>query len=124
MAQFRKNGRSRRIAIGEHGRLTPDEARSEAKKLLGAVETGADPIEQRQAARGVRTFREIADEFMRKHVASKRKDRTRYEYGLLLNVHILPSLVLDESLTSGGTTSRDCTLRFPIARSLQIVASP
>jgi Arm DNA-binding domain len=54
VAQFRKDGRSRRIAIGEHGRLTPDEARSEAKKLLGAVETGTDPIEQRRSARDVR----------------------------------------------------------------------
>jgi integrase len=92
VAQFRKDGRSRRIAIGGHGRLTPDEARSEAKRLLGAVETGADPIEQRRAARGVRTFRAIAEEFMNNHVASKRKDRTRYEYGRLLGVHILPAL--------------------------------
>jgi hypothetical protein len=54
VAQFRMDGRSRRIVIGEHGRLTPDEARSEAKKLLGAVEKGADPIEERRAARGAR----------------------------------------------------------------------
>ncbi len=52
VAQFRKDGRSRRIAIGEHGRLTPEEARSEAKKLLGAVEKGADPIAERRAVFG------------------------------------------------------------------------
>jgi hypothetical protein len=57
VTQFRANGRSRRIAIGEHGRLTPDEARSEAKKLLGAIESGADPIAQRRAARAARTLR-------------------------------------------------------------------
>ncbi len=92
VAQFRKNGRSRRIAIGEHGRLTPDEARSEAKKLLGAVESGADPIAQRRAARAVRTLREAADEFMRLHVAPKRKNRTHEEYERLLKTHILPAL--------------------------------
>jgi integrase len=92
VAQFRKDGRSRRVAIGEHGRLTPDEARSEAKKLLGAVEKGVDPVEERRLARGVRTFREIADEFVHRHVALKRKRRTRYEYERLLNVHIFPAL--------------------------------
>ena len=91
VAQYRKDARSRRIAIGEHGRLTPDEARSEAKKLLGAVERGDDPIEERRAASRVRTFQEVADDFMRRHIGQKRKRRTRYEYGLLLNVHILPA---------------------------------
>ena len=74
------------------GGLTPDEARSQAKTLLGAVETGADPIEERRAARAVRTFRELAEDFMRLHVATKRKTRTGQEYQRLLDLHVLPAV--------------------------------
>jgi hypothetical protein len=37
IAQYRKDGRSRRTRIGEHGRLTPEQARKEARKVLGLV---------------------------------------------------------------------------------------
>ena len=40
VAQYRKDGRSRRTRIGDHGRLTPEEARKLARVILGAVETG------------------------------------------------------------------------------------
>jgi integrase len=92
VAQFRKDGRSRRMSLGEHGRLTPDEARSEAKKILGAIEGGADPIAKRREQRGVRTFREVADEFLSLHVETKRKGRTHEEYRRLLNLHVYPSI--------------------------------
>jgi Arm DNA-binding domain len=80
VVQYRKGGRSRRSTIGEHGRLTPEEARSEAKKLLGSVEKGEDPIAARKAQRAVRTFKEVAAEFLTSHVKPKRKARTYEGY--------------------------------------------
>src|ERR1700731_5477744 len=89
VAQYRHGGRSRRATIGEHGRLTPDEGRSEAKQLLGIVEAGSDPIAERRAAREVRTFKAVAD-FLSLHAATKRKARTVAEYRRILQARILP----------------------------------
>lgn len=77
--QFRLHGRSRRFAIGEYGKLTAEEARSQARILLGEVEGGVDPVEARKQARAVMTFKEVADLFIRDHL-SKKKDRTQGNY--------------------------------------------
>ena len=92
IAQYRQCGRSRRIRLGEHGRLTPEEARKHAKILFGDVERGLDPIEARRAERRVRTFREVADDFMRLHIRAKRKPRTAEEFERLLTRTILPAI--------------------------------
>jgi hypothetical protein len=72
IAQYRKGGRSRRTRIGEHGRLTPEQARKEARKVLGLVEGGRDPIAERKAAREIRTFKAVTTDFLDLHVKSKR----------------------------------------------------
>src|ERR1700731_1680967 len=92
VAQYRQNGRSRRVNLGEHGRLTPDEPRSLAKKLLGVVETGADPIEARREARAMRTCAEGAEDVMRQHGAAKRKGRTEASYREVLKKHVYPAI--------------------------------
>jgi integrase len=92
IAQYRKDGRSRRTRIGEHGRLTPEEARRQAKIVLGAVESGKDPIAERKAAREVRTFKAVATDFLDHHVKAKRKARTADEYERILTVHVIPAL--------------------------------
>jgi integrase len=92
VAQYRQAGRSRRSTIGDHGRLTPDEARSEAKKLLGRVEKGEDPIAARKAELRVQDFSEIASDFLSLHAKAKRKPRTHEGYTILIERHINPSI--------------------------------
>jgi integrase len=99
VAQYRQHGKSRRIKLGQHGRLTPDEARSMAKKVLGIVEDGKDPIEERRVKQKVRTFREVANDYLRLHVATKRKNRTHEEYERQLKLHIFP-VIGSKSVTS------------------------
>jgi integrase len=92
LVQYRQHGRSRRSRIGEHGKITPDEARTLAKAVLGDATTGADPIEQRRKARTVPTFSNVADEFLRLHVTAKRKGRTAEEYARILKADVYPTL--------------------------------
>jgi integrase len=92
VVQYRQDGRSRRSNIGEHGRLTPEQARSEAKKFLGVAESGSDPIADRKAAREVRTFGSVADDFLSLHIATKRKGRTVKEYRRILKTRIIPAI--------------------------------
>ncbi|HET7085936.1 MAG TPA: integrase arm-type DNA-binding domain-containing protein [Rhizomicrobium sp.] len=65
LIQYRnREGRSRRLTIGKVGRLTPDEARREAKQRLAGVDRGEDPAETRAAARNAQTVAEACDEYL------------------------------------------------------------
>lgn len=64
LVQYRANGRSRRATIGLHGALTADEARREAKALLGQVARGEDPAEERATRRASMTIAELCDRYL------------------------------------------------------------
>ena len=54
--QYRRGGRgapTKRVTIGRHGALTPEQARNQAARLSGAIANGADPAVARAAENGV-----------------------------------------------------------------------
>ncbi|MGE3246106.1 MAG: tyrosine-type recombinase/integrase [Beijerinckiaceae bacterium] len=92
IVQYRTDGRSRRLKLGDHGFLTPDEARSLAKQVLGRVAAGEDPGADRKASRAAPALRDVAERFLSEHVATKRKAGTLKDYRTLLDRHVLPEL--------------------------------
>lgn len=46
-----RRGRTRRVTLGAHGVLTPDQARGDAKQVLACVALGEDPAADRDAVR-------------------------------------------------------------------------
>jgi integrase len=108
--QYRKGGRrtpTKRVTIGRHGALTPEQARKEAARLSGAIANGADPAAVRAAAKTAPTMAALASRFLSDHVATKTKVRTATEYRRLIESMIVPTL--------GGKLAGDVT-RADISR--------
>jgi integrase len=64
LVQYRiggRGGRTRRVTLGRHGPITPDMARHEARKTLGAVAQGQDVAEEKTQARKDLTMAQLFD---------------------------------------------------------------
>jgi integrase len=66
-----RGGRTRRMTLGLHGKLTPEEARKRAAKLLGAVSDGADPAGERTDAKRALTVADLAELYLSEGPAEK-----------------------------------------------------
>jgi integrase len=83
----------RKLSIGRHGSpWTADQARAEAKRLLGLVAHGKDPAGAKAAARTAPTLTALAQRFLAEHAEAKRKPSTAQEYRRLLEHVVLPAL--------------------------------
>jgi integrase len=65
-AQFRVDGRTRRVTIGDAERLTSAQAREAARKLLARASLGHDPQAERETkrAQAALTFRSVAETYL------------------------------------------------------------
>ena len=82
----------RYVTLGRHGAITPDEARQNAKKILGSVASGADPARERSEARSAITVCDLIGLFIKEHVKAKRKAKTASGYTAILQSHVVPRL--------------------------------
>jgi integrase len=71
--QYRAKGRTRRLSLGPHGVLTPQEARKRALVHLADVRAGADPSKARQSARRAPWMRDLFERYLEQHARPKKK---------------------------------------------------
>jgi integrase len=83
---------TRRLTLAKAGTLTPDEARTLAKKMLGSVAHGADKAAQRAAERRASTLAEVAEQFLTEHVEAKRSESSAASYRDLLFRLAIPEI--------------------------------
>jgi integrase len=76
--QYRNTeGRTRRLVLGQYGRLTPENARDLARKKLTAVAEGADPSADRHAVRAGMSVKEVCDWYLEQAQAGRLLGRNR-----------------------------------------------
>jgi integrase len=83
---------TRRLTLAKVGTLTPDEARTLAKKTLGSVAHGSDPAAQKAADKRASTLAEVADQFLTEHVEAKRSASSARSYRDLLERLAFPEI--------------------------------
>jgi len=83
-------GPRRFIVLGRHGAITPDEARAQAKTILGAVAAGKDPAKERSQTNTAMQVAQLVEAFINQHAKPKRKAQTAASYAALLNNCLVP----------------------------------
>ncbi len=92
IVQYRnKEGRTRRLALGRVGVLTPEEARREAGDRLKAATRGGDPSADRHAARTAMTVGALCDWYL-KDAAGRVKPSTLAMDRSRIECHVKPLL--------------------------------
>lgn len=91
--QYRnKEGRSRWYTIGAHGKVTVDQARTIAKRVLHSAADGKDPSAERETFRTAPAVNDLLDRYLAEHVKKRNAATTQAEVERLVTLHIRPAL--------------------------------
>ena len=78
LIQYRNvEGRTRRLVLGQHGALTPENARDLAREKLAGVAKGEDPSAERHAVRAGMSVSEVCDWYLEEAEAGRILGRNR-----------------------------------------------
>jgi len=92
LVQYRSGRRTKRLTIGKHGVLTAEEARKEARRLLGDVARGGDPSGEKQWKMREPTVAGLCDRFLEEYVTQHCKPTTARDYRSIIRRFIRPKL--------------------------------
>lgn len=112
LVQYRMGGRgtpTRRYTIGKHGRWNPDDARTEAKKLLQMVDRGEDPYQAKvdglkaaaetKRREGVMNFAAYVDRYLKEYGKGAWRDGTYRNVEGAFRSYVTPKLGESSLLT-------------------------
>ena len=90
VVQCRGPNGSQRVTIGQHGEVTPDEARRRAALAIDRIKRGEPPVPALPQPEP--TVADLAQRFMDGHVIVNCKPSSAVHYRRVLDNHILPAL--------------------------------
>jgi integrase len=86
-----RDGRARRLTIGDLGVWTVSAARTEANELRRRIDQGADPLGELQDERDAETVADLADRFLTEH-GVRLRPKSLADYRRIIDHHIRPAL--------------------------------
>ena len=99
VVQTRAGGKSKRIAVGRHGVISPDQARRKAAQMIARIKAGEDPNPEATKRPAGPTVAELAERYLVEHVQIRCKPRTVEACRWLVKKFVLPdlgSMAIDE----------------------------
>lgn len=87
-----KDGAQRRPAIGVHGPVRPEQARSIAREWAGEVLRGGDPSVERHKVKTAPTMSQLCEKYLDEHARVSKKAASAKNDAQMIRDHILPKL--------------------------------